>query len=106
MTNEETVQHVVQMLQAFTEVIQQTMEQLQQLTNEPKQMIETVVSDEKGVHLTLEDVRKIAAEKARDGYTDAVRELLGAYGVDKLSALDPANYAAFMSELEALGNGN
>ena len=53
---------------------------------------------------TLEEVRAILAEKARAGFTNEVRELLGRYGADRLSAADPKHYAAIVKEAEVLGN--
>lgn len=53
---------------------------------------------------TLEEVRSILAEKARAGFTSEVRELLGKYGADRLSAADPKHYAAILKEAEVLGN--
>ena len=53
--------------------------------------------------LTLTDVRKLLAEKSRDGFTDQVRELLVKYGADKLSAIDPSKYKDLISEAECLG---
>ena len=53
---------------------------------------------------TLEEVRAILAEKARAGFTNEVRELLGRYGADRLSAADSKHYAAILKEAEVLGN--
>ena len=53
---------------------------------------------------TLEEVRAILAEKARAGFTSEVRELLGRYDADRLSAADPKHYAAIVKEAEVLGN--
>ena len=53
---------------------------------------------------TLEEVRAILAEKARAGFTSEVRELLGRYGANRLSAADPKHYAAIVKEAEVLGN--
>ena len=55
------------------------------------------------ITLTLIDVRKVLAEKSREGFTDQVRALLEKYGADKLSAIDPANYKDLISEAECLG---
>jgi hypothetical protein len=44
--------------------------------------------------LTLEDVRKVAADKSRQGFTDEVRSLIQKYGADKLSGIDAAQYEA------------
>ena len=54
--------------------------------------------------LTLEDVRKVAADKSRQGFTDEVRGLIQKYGADKLSSMDPAKYETFLKELGVLGN--
>ena len=55
--------------------------------------------------LTLLDVRSIATRKTREGHTEAIRALLEAFGVNKLSEVDPDHYALLKAELEALGNG-
>lgn len=54
--------------------------------------------------LTLEDVRKVAADKARQGHTDEVRKIIQKFGADKLSGVDAARYPALMEELEAMGH--
>lgn len=54
--------------------------------------------------LTLEDVRKVAADKSRQGFTDEVRGLIQKYGADKLSGMNPAKYEAFLKELGVLGH--
>ena len=52
--------------------------------------------------LTLEEVRAVLAEKSRSGYTEEVRALLNKHGADKLSEIDPAEYAALLAEAEVL----
>ena len=52
--------------------------------------------------LTLEEVRKVAADKSRQGFTEDVRNLIHHYGADKLSSLDPAKYDAFLKDLEVM----
>ena len=52
--------------------------------------------------LTLEGVRAVLAEKSRSGHTEEVRELLAKHGADKLSEIDPAEYAALLAEAEVL----
>lgn len=52
--------------------------------------------------LTLEEVRAVLAEKSRFGHTEEVRELLNKHGADKLSEIDPAEYAALLAEAEVL----
>ena len=52
--------------------------------------------------LTLEEVREVLAEKSRSGHTEEVRGLLAKHGADKLSEIDPAEYAALLAEAEVL----
>lgn len=52
--------------------------------------------------LTLEEVRAVLAEKSRAGHTAEVRELLNRHGADKLSEIDPAEYAALLADAEVL----
>lgn len=59
---------------------------------------------EPGKKLSLEDVRRVAADKARQGHTDEVRQLIQKFGADKLSGVDAAKYSALMEELEAIGH--
>lgn len=56
--------------------------------------------------LSLEDVRRVAADKARQGHTDEVRQLIQKFGSDKLSGVDAAKYPALMEELEAMGHAD
>ncbi len=58
------------------------------------------VTEEKA--LTLEEVRAVLAEKSRSGHTEEVRGLLAKHGADKLSEIDPAEYAALLAEAEVL----
>jgi hypothetical protein len=53
--------------------------------------------------LSLIDVRRVLAEKSREGHTDQVRLLLQKYGADKLSAIDPSCYRNLADEAECLG---
>lgn len=66
----------------------------QEQTKEPKDKQEKV--------LTLTDVRKVLAEKSRNGHTAQVKKLLIKYGADKLSEIDPSKYAALLAEVEVL----
>lgn len=52
--------------------------------------------------LTLEEVRAVLAEKSRSGHTEEVRELLTKHSADKLSEIDPAEYAVLLAEAEVL----
>ena len=44
-----------------------------------------------------------AAQKSKDGYTDAVRNLIESYGVEKLSQIKKEDYAEFLKEVEMIG---
>ena len=48
------------------------------------------------------DVRKKFAEISRAGKTEALKELLKKYGADKLSSVDPSQYAALLADAEAI----
>lgn len=52
--------------------------------------------------IPLEKVRGVLADKSRSGHTAEVRALLQKYGADRLSDLDPKNYAAVLKEAEVL----
>ena len=52
--------------------------------------------------LTLEEVRAVLADKSKDGFTAQIRELLKKYGADRLSAIDPTNYRALITDAEGL----
>ena len=66
--------------------------------------ISEAMSEKAEKPLTLEDVRKVAADKARKGFTEEVRSLIQKYGADKLSGIDTAQYKAFLKELEVIGH--
>ena len=53
---------------------------------------------------TLDEVRAALAERSRNGYTSDVKALIAKYGADKLSDVDPANYAALLKDAEVIGN--
>ena len=52
--------------------------------------------------ITLEEVRAVLAEKSVQGHTAEVQELIHKRGVEKLSQVDPAQYASLLAEAEAL----
>ena len=51
---------------------------------------------------SLTEVRALLAEKSRAGFTAEVRELLAKHGADKLSGIDPSEYAALVADVEVL----
>ncbi len=52
--------------------------------------------------IPLEKVRGVLAEKSRDGHTAEVRDIIRKYGADRLSDIDPKDYAAVIAEAEVL----
>lgn len=52
--------------------------------------------------ITLEKVRGILAEKSRSGHTAEVRAILRKFGADRLSDIDPKDYAAVVKDAEVL----
>ena len=53
---------------------------------------------------TLEEVRTVLAGLSRNGLTAQVRELLQRHGADRLSDVNPTEYAAILKEAESLGS--
>lgn len=52
---------------------------------------------------SMEDVRKVLAEKSSAGFTAEVRALLEKHGGTKLSAIAEAEYPAIMEEAKEIG---
>ena len=52
--------------------------------------------------ISIEDIRKVLAEKSRAGKTEQVRELLQKYGANKLSAVDEQHYASLLEDAKGL----
>lgn len=52
--------------------------------------------------IALEEVRAVLAEKSRAGKTAAVKELLQKHGADRLSDIDPSEYAALLADAEVI----
>lgn len=50
----------------------------------------------------LEEVRAYLAEKSCAGHTSAIREILLRHGANKLSEVDPTDYAAVLDEARGL----
>lgn len=67
-----------------------------------EQKADAPVSEKKAV--TLEEVRKVLAEKSRAGFTDDVKAILNKHGGEKLSEVDPTEYKALLAEAEVIGN--
>ena len=52
--------------------------------------------------LSYTDVRKVLAEKSRAGHTAKIKEILISHGADKLSEIDPKEYAGILRDAEVL----
>ena len=63
---------------------------------------EPLMEEPKAKPPTLEEVRKVLAEKSRDGHTAAIRELLEKYGAAKLSDIAPIHFKDLLKDAEGL----
>ena len=52
--------------------------------------------------VTIEDIRKVLAEKSRAGKTAQVRDLLQQYGANKLSAVEQKHYPSLLEDAKGL----
>lgn len=103
MTNEETTRQVAQLLRAAADAINQAADKMASIAEMKKDTEVKANGNEQRPKLTLEDVRKVAADKSRQGFTEEVRSLIQKYGTDKLSGIDAMQYEAFLKELEVIG---
>lgn len=58
--------------------------------------------EEPAEELSYTDIRKILAEKSRAGHTAKIKEILVAHGAEKLSEIDPKEYAGIIRDAEVL----
>lgn len=58
--------------------------------------------DQSKEEITFESLRGRLADKARAGHKEAIRQLLAKHGAERLSDVDKNEYAALLSEAEAL----
>ena len=70
----------------------------------PKELPAPEAPTEEEKTYTLEDVRAVLAEKSRAGHTEEVKALITKYGAERLSAVDPSNYAALMADAEGIAD--
>ena len=82
---------------SLTEIFSNTDEEPENVMKSP-----ATRTEEPEPELSFLDVRKKFAEMSRAGYTEALKELLKKYGVDKLSSIDPLQYAALLADAEAI----
>ncbi|WP_164714094.1 hypothetical protein [Chitinophaga rhizosphaerae] len=67
-----------------------------------KQTLAPAAVETEGKTLSLEDVRKASKAKIDEGKQDQVKETLEKFGANRLTALEKADYSAFMAELDKL----
>ena len=70
--------------------------------SENARRIETAVSSEPTIK--VEDVRAVLADISRSGKTAQMKELLGRFGAERLSDVNPQNYAALLAAAEEVKN--
>lgn len=63
---------------------------------------ENAASPKKEKPVAVEDIRAVLAEKSQDGKSRQIKELLGKYGVAKLSAVEEKDYPALLQEAKVL----
>lgn len=71
-----------------------------QLEEKPEALSESETKTEP--EIPLEKVRGILAEKSRAGKTAEVRAIIKKFGADRLSDIDPKDYAAVLKEAGVL----
>ena len=72
---------------------------------EPKPVAElTIKASKNEKSYTLEDVRRVLAEKSQSGHTAEVKKLIAKYVGSRLSDVQSDKYAEIIKEAEALGN--
>ena len=88
---------LINIADSLTEIFSSTVD-------EPKNVMETpaIPPEEPKPEYSFLDVRKKFTEMSRAGYTEAIKGLLKKYGAEKLSSVDPSQYAALLAEAEAI----
>ena len=71
--------------------------------DEPVEVHEAEPVPKEEPKITFEQVRAALANKSRDGYTLAVKNLVESFGVEKLSDIKPEHYAEILKQAEMIG---
>ena len=61
------------------------------------------VPEEKKPEITFQQVRAVLAQKSREGYTSAVKNIIEYFGAEKLSDIKPENYSEVLEQAEMIG---
>lgn len=88
---------LINIADSLSEIFSSTDDEPQHVREEP-----AMPKEEPKPELSFIDVRKKFAEMSRAGYTEALKGLLKKYGADKLSSVDPSQYAALFADAEAI----
>ena len=59
--------------------------------------------EDKKPEVTFQQVRAVLAQKSREGYTSAVKNIIEYFGAEKLSDIKPENYAEVLEQAEMIG---
>ena len=95
-------------LEMLAKEIRETGEKLVRISEEIRELF-TAQAEEKEVQqeapaVTLEEVRAVLARKTRVSKenTEAIRQLLSRHGAQRLSEINPQEYAAILKEAEVI----
>jgi len=106
MTNEamrEKLVTVANLLKDLTMAVVAVAEEFGEVKVVEKAPEEQTKAAEPAKKYSMEDVRKVLAEKSSAGFTAEVRALLEKHGGAKLSAIAETEYAAIMEEAKEIG---
>lgn len=93
---------VVSDLHSLAESVEKIVEAIEQPENTAEEPKSEKKPKKNKPEITLEQVRAALAQKSNSGFTAEVRELLVKHGADRLSNIDPSEYAALLADAEAL----
>lgn len=102
MNKVEMMREIARLLRLLAETLDELGEVLVGIEQEKNQ--ESRMQNETLPKITLEQVRGVLAEKSRAGFTADVKELIGKYGAERLSDVEPASYPSLLKDAEVLGN--
>lgn len=105
--NKKHLEDLAEKLKGLSDSIQKLSESIDGSDPEEPEKVEKKTEDKPKVaksekQVSLEEVRAVLAEKSHSGLTAGVRGLLEKYGAEKLSLVDPVNYAALLKDAEGL----
>ena len=90
------MEHIREVLKRVINDLNEVLESL------PKEKVKKEKKVEEVKQPTLEEVRTVLAELSRKGYTTNVRMMLIGLGVNKLSEVDPKDYAELLAKAKEL----